>query len=54
MNVLLIAGTIGAGKSSLTDFLSKEMASKPFYENVEDNDVLPIQNDTPFYCRFFS
>jgi len=47
MNVLLIAGTIGAGKSSLTDFLSKEMASKPFYENVEDNDVLPLFYSNP-------
>ncbi|OTN75717.1 deoxynucleoside kinase [Enterococcus sp. 8G7_MSG3316] len=47
MRVLLIAGTIGAGKSSLTDFLSKEMASKPFYENVEDNDVLPLFYSNP-------
>ncbi len=45
--MLLIAGTIGAGKSSLTDFLSKEMASKPFYENVEDNDVLPLFYSNP-------
>lgn len=47
MHVLLIAGTIGAGKSSLTDFLSKEMSSKPFYENVEDNDVLPLFYSNP-------
>lgn len=35
-------GTIGAGKSSLTDMLSQEMNSKPFYENVDDNEVLPL------------
>ena len=40
--MLLIAGTIGAGKSSLTDMLSQEMNSKPFYENVDDNEVLPL------------
>lgn len=42
MSVILISGTIGAGKSSLTDMLAKEIDSKPFYENVEDNEVLPL------------
>ena len=46
MSVILISGTIGAGKSSLTDMLAKEIDSKPFYENVEDNEVLPL-----FYCK---
>ncbi len=40
--VILISGTIGAGKSSLTDMLAKRIDSKPFYENVEDNEVLPL------------
>ncbi|MGO3914128.1 deoxynucleoside kinase [Enterococcus viikkiensis] len=45
--MLLIAGTIGAGKSSLTDMLSQEMNSKPFYENVDDNEVLPLFYSNP-------
>ncbi|MGM0303448.1 hypothetical protein IGI66_003113 [Enterococcus sp. AZ048] len=45
--MLLIAGTIGAGKSSLTDVLSQEMNSKPFYENVDDNEVLPLFYSNP-------
>ncbi len=56
MSVILISGTIGAGKSSLTDMLAKEIDSKPFYESVEDNEVLPlfiqIQNSMLFYCKF--
>ena len=55
MSVILISGTIGAGKSSLTDMLAKEIDSKPFYENVEDNEVLPlfiqILSSTHFYCK---
>ncbi len=55
MSVILISGTIGAGKSSLTDMLAKEIDSKPFYENVEDNEVLPlfiqILSSTLFYCK---
>jgi len=45
--MLLISGTIGAGKSSLTDMLSQEMNSKPFYENVDDNEVLPLFYSNP-------
>ncbi|MDT2674951.1 deoxynucleoside kinase [Enterococcus dongliensis] len=45
--MLLVAGTIGAGKSSLTDMLSQEMNSKPFYENVDDNEVLPLFYSNP-------
>jgi len=45
--MLLIAGTIGAGKSSLTDMLSQEMNSRPFYENVDDNEVLPLFYSNP-------
>lgn len=55
--MLLIAGTIGAGKSSLTDMLSQEMNSKPFYENVDDNEVLPLFYSNPekyihFCCKY--
>lgn len=51
--MLLIAGTIGAGKSSLTDMLSQEMNSKPFYENVDDNEVLPLFYSNPENTHFY-
>lgn len=43
MSVILISGTIGAGKSSLTDMLAKEIDSKPFYE----------MSKITKYCRSF-
>ncbi|GCF93096.1 deoxyadenosine kinase [Enterococcus florum] len=45
--MLLIAGTIGAGKTALTNKLSLEMNSRPFYENVDDNEVLPLFYSNP-------
>ena len=39
--VIIVAGTIGAGKSTLTEMLAQDLETKPFYENVEDNEVLP-------------
>lgn len=53
MSVILISGTIGAGKSSLTDMLAKEIDSKPFYESVEDNEVLPLFYSNPEQYAFF-
>ena len=52
MSVILISGTIGAGKSSLTDMLAKEIDSKPFYESVEDNEVLPLFYSNPEQYAF--
>ncbi|MEE5988618.1 deoxynucleoside kinase [Ligilactobacillus equi] len=40
--MITLAGIIGSGKSSLTEILSKELGSTPFYEPVEDNPVLPL------------
>jgi len=37
---LAVAGNIGAGKSSLTQLLSRRMGWKPFFESVEDNPYL--------------
>lgn len=42
MSVLVLAGTIGAGKSSLTEMLAKELGTEAFYESVDDNKVLPL------------
>jgi deoxyadenosine/deoxycytidine kinase len=52
MSVILISGTIGAGKSSLTDMLANEINSRPFYENVEDNEVLPLFYSNPEQYAF--
>lgn len=37
-----IAGTIGAGKSSLTKIVSDHLNSKAFYEEVKDNPVIEL------------
>lgn len=42
MSVLVLAGTFGAGKSSLTEMLAKELGTEAFYESVDDNKVLPL------------
>ena len=42
MTVIVLSGPIGAGKSSLTSILSDYLGTKPFYESVDDNPVLPL------------
>ncbi|MFD1464834.1 deoxynucleoside kinase [Lapidilactobacillus mulanensis] len=42
MTVLVLSGAIGAGKSSLTGMIAKELGTKAFYESVDDNPVLPL------------
>ncbi|WP_438758631.1 deoxynucleoside kinase [Enterococcus sp. AZ126] len=42
MSVIVLAGTIGAGKSSLTEIISEHLESDAFYESVDDNEVLPL------------
>ncbi|MGK0551236.1 deoxynucleoside kinase [Enterococcus faecalis] len=42
MAVIVLAGTIGAGKSSLTKLIAEHLHSEAFYESVEDNEVLPL------------
>ena len=42
MAVIVLAGTIGAGKSSLTEIISEHLGSVAFYESVDDNEVLPL------------
>jgi deoxyadenosine/deoxycytidine kinase len=37
---LAVAGNIGAGKSSLTQLLSRRLKCRPFFESVEDNPYL--------------
>ncbi len=40
--MIVLAGTIGAGKSSLTEMIADRLGSKAFYESVENNEVLPL------------
>lgn len=40
--MIVLAGTIGAGKSSLTEMLVKRLGSQAFYEAIDDNEVLPL------------
>ncbi|XUD13179.1 deoxynucleoside kinase [Enterococcus sp. AZ170] len=40
--MIVLAGTIGAGKSSLTEIISEYLGSEAFYESVDDNEVLPL------------
>ncbi|MBD5432330.1 MAG: deoxynucleoside kinase [Lactobacillus sp.] len=47
MTVIVLSGPIGAGKSSLTGILSKYLNTKPFYESVDDNPVLPLFYENP-------
>lgn len=47
MAVLVLAGTIGAGKSSLTEMISNELGTKALYESVDDNEVLPLFYSDP-------
>lgn len=47
MSVIVLAGFIGAGKSTYTKMLSKKLNSKAFYEPVQDNPVLNDFYDNP-------
>ncbi|TPR40916.1 deoxynucleoside kinase [Apilactobacillus micheneri] len=40
--MLVLAGTIGAGKTSLTRLLSEHLDSTGYYESVDDNEILPL------------
>lgn len=38
--VIVLAGMIGAGKTTYTKYIAEEFDSEPFYESVDDNPVL--------------
>ncbi|MDR2661052.1 MAG: deoxynucleoside kinase [Lactobacillaceae bacterium] len=40
--VIITAGMIGVGKTTLTDLIAKNFNTTPFFEPVEDNPVLPL------------
>lgn len=45
--MIALAGTIGAGKTSLTQLLADHLNSKAFYESVDDNKILPLFYKNP-------
>ena len=52
MSVIVLAGTIGAGKSSLTEMMAKHLGGQAFYESIEDNEVLPLFYANPEQYAF--
>lgn len=40
--MIVVSGMIGVGKTSVSELLAKELNSKVFYENVDDNPILPL------------
>ena len=61
--VLVIAGMIGIGKSSVAKILGEHFGSEVFYESVDDNPILPlfygkdeeevVANDYPFKLQLY-
>ena len=45
--MLVLAGTIGAGKSSLAKALGEHFGTKVFYESVDDNPILDLYYKDP-------
>ena len=45
--MIVLSGTIGAGKTSLTKMLAKHLDSQAFYESVDDNPILPLFYQNP-------
>ncbi|MBT2730993.1 deoxynucleoside kinase [Carnobacterium sp. ISL-102] len=45
--VIVLAGMIGAGKSTYTKFISDALGSEPFYESVDDNRILENFYENP-------
>lgn len=49
--MIIMSGTIGAGKSNLTEILSEHLGTEAFYEPVEENPILPLYyNDMKRYA----
>jgi Deoxynucleoside kinases len=40
--MIVLSGAIGAGKSSLATILSEHLGTEAFYEQVDNNPVLPL------------
>ncbi len=47
MSVIVLAGMIGAGKSTYTEMISSQLGTQAFYESVEYNPILDKFYDNP-------
>ncbi|MDR3240854.1 MAG: deoxynucleoside kinase [Lactobacillaceae bacterium] len=45
--MIVLSGTIGAGKTSLATLLANHLGSEAFYESVDDNPILPLFYENP-------
>ncbi|CAK8054396.1 deoxynucleoside kinase [Eupransor demetentiae] len=45
--MIVLSGTIGAGKTSLTELLAQRYGGQGFYESVDDNPILPLFYQDP-------
>lgn len=45
--MIVLSGTIGAGKTSLTRILANHLNKPAFYESVDDNEILPLFYQDP-------
>lgn len=52
MTLIVLAGTIGAGKTSLTKMVADHLGTEPFYESVQNNPVLPLFYKDPKQYAF--
>ena len=50
--MIVLAGTISAGKSSLTEMMAERLGSQAFYESIDDNEVLPLFYANPEQYAF--
>ncbi|MFD1471877.1 deoxynucleoside kinase [Companilactobacillus mishanensis] len=50
--MIVLSGTIGAGKSTLATILSEHLGTEAFYEQVDDNPVLPLFYKDPKQYAF--
>ncbi|EAF5827330.1 deoxynucleoside kinase, partial [Listeria monocytogenes] len=45
--VIVLAGMIGAGKSSYTELIANKLGTKAFYESIKDNRILEMFYEDP-------
>lgn len=50
--VIITAGMIGVGKTTLTELISNHLGTKAFYEPVGENPVLPLYYNNPHQYGF--
>lgn len=52
MSVIVLAGMIGAGKTTYTTMIAEELGTEPFYEAVDNNPILEKYYDDPEHYAF--